>query len=402
MSDNEIKKILIVTNVGFPNGMAATNRLISHAKSFIFNNVKTKVLIMNKTEILGNVNNTNNHGIFEGVEYNYIFNKTVISKFIIVRAIEKYLKSIKLFYIILKSCNSNTAILYYSAYSLPALSIRLASLITRSVFVKEETEHPDIRILEKRNFIEKYFFRKLHYRLFDGILVITKQLLSYFKEVMKYSKPVILIPMIVDIDRFNNMPVKKIEINNIVFTGEIDEQKEGISTLIRAFAQAFKKYNNMTLNIYGKAKDKDKIKQYEELIDNLGVENNITINSYKKRDEVTKILLNADILIFPRPYSLQASFGFSTKLGEYLATGNPVIATDVGEVPNYLKYKENAFLCKPTEESLKKKILEIKENPKLAIEVGNRGRITAETFFNNKVESKKIIEFCLLLKNNLH
>ena len=57
-----------------------------------------------------------------------------------------------------------------------------------------------------------------------------------------------------------------------------------------------------------------------------------------------KYLCNAKLLALARPDSIQAQGGFPTKLGEYLATGRPVVVTKVGEIPDYLEDGVNAFL----------------------------------------------------------
>jgi len=97
-------------------------------------------------------------------------------------------------------------------------------------------------------------------------------------------------------------------------------------------------------------------------------------------------------LVLPRPDSLQAQHGFPTKLGEYLATGNPTLVTSVGEIPDYLTDNLNCYMAVPGNvESLKNKLLEIIENYQKAKKVGLQGRKTAEIYFNNIEQTKKII-----------
>ena len=48
-----------------------------------------------------------------------------------------------------------------------------------------------------------------------------------------------------------------------------------------------------------------------------------------------------------RPTNKQAEGGFPTKLGEYLATGNTVVVTNVGEIGEFLHDKVNAFVSDP-------------------------------------------------------
>ena len=108
---------------------------------------------------------------------------------------------------------------------------------------------------------------------------------------------------------------------------------------------------------------------------------------------MTLALCRARFFVFSRPPSLQAHFGFSTKLGEYLATGKPVIVSQVGEVSRYLIDGANALLCKSEPEEIAAKIIEIQENYDEALIIGQEGRNTSMLHFNNKVETKKIIDW---------
>ena len=51
--------------------------------------------------------------------------------------------------------------------------------------------------------------------------------------------------------------------------------------------------------------------------------------------------------LLARPNNKQAEGGFPTKLGEYLATGNTVVVTNVGEIGLFLEDKKNAFISEP-------------------------------------------------------
>ena len=52
-----------------------------------------------------------------------------------------------------------------------------------------------------------------------------------------------------------------------------------------------------------------------------------------------------------RPRSRQAEGGFPTKLGEYLATGRPVIVTAVGSIPLTIRHAVDAVLIPPNSPS---------------------------------------------------
>jgi len=95
-----------------------------------------------------------------------------------------------------------------------------------------------------------------------------------------------------------------------------------------------------------------------------------------------------------RPNNIQAENAFPTKLGEYLASSTPVVVTAVGEIPNYLKDGKSAFIAKPGDsENFANKIEEALSDYENALQVGINGRRVAETHFNNKIQTVKIIKF---------
>jgi glycosyltransferase involved in cell wall biosynthesis len=89
---------------------------------------------------------------------------------------------------------------------------------------------------------------------------------------------------------------------------------------------------------------------------------------------------------------LQNRAGFSTKLGEYLASGNPVVAAGVGDIPLYLKDRENAFVYKPEDYMAVEYIMEyILAHPIEASMIANNGKIVAAKHFNSILEAQKLI-----------
>ncbi len=206
--------------------------------------------------------------------------------------------------------------------------------------------------------------------------------------------------MTVELDRFdNNLKNNNDYLNYIVFTGCIDDKKEGVDILIKAFAEIVKKYNSYRLHLYGSTiyrdgstESEEILKNYYRLVEQLGISNFVDFKGRVNREVITNKILEAKMLVLPRPDSLQAKHGFSTKLGEYLATGNPTLVTSVGEIPDYLTDNLDCYMAVPGNvESLKNKILEIIEDYPKAKKVGSRGRKIAEIHFNNMNQTKKII-----------
>jgi glycosyltransferase involved in cell wall biosynthesis len=136
------------------------------------------------------------------------------------------------------------------------------------------------------------------------------------------------------------------------------------------------------------------------LIKTYNLENKVFWKGEFLRDQIPAILKNATLLSLPRPDSKQAQGGFPTKLGEYLATGNPVCATRVGEIPDYLTDNESVFFAEPgSVESFAEAMQRALKNSDEARRIGKNGREVAEKHFNKDIQSKKLYNF---LKEVLH
>ena len=111
------------------------------------------------------------------------------------------------------------------------------------------------------------------------------------------------------------------------------------------------------------------------------------------REQMPLMLKNAEALVLARPDNIQAKYGFPTKLGEYLLSGNPVVVTRVGDIPQFLKDGESAYVAEPGNvEEIALKIIEALTSHE-APKIGLRGAEVAMREFNSETESKKIIKF---------
>jgi glycosyltransferase involved in cell wall biosynthesis len=89
-----------------------------------------------------------------------------------------------------------------------------------------------------------------------------------------------------------------------------------------------------------------------------------------------------------------ADAGFPSKLTEYMATGIPVVVTSVGEIPAYLKHRENAFLAKPdSAEAFAKELEYVLDNYEYACHVAMNGKELTKTVFNYNYQAKRMIDF---------
>ena len=265
----------------------------------------------------------------------------------------------------------------------------------------EVNEFFDIHRFKKGRLIHKlegekranYFIRKGYYA-YDGIALMTKTLMKQFMEFPQPGPMLLHLPMTVDFGRFKGFRNTCIDFDKpyIAFIGVMDDQKEGINILIQAFAQVADEFPMCKLYLVGSWNYDTPA--HLRLISELKLNDRVFWKGEYPRDDIPSILVNACLLVLPRPNSKQAQGGFPTKLGEYLATGNPVCATRVGEIPNYLVDGESVFFAEPDSvKSLASSIRRALSNPKTAIHVGLNGRKVAEKFFNKDKQALALNDF---------
>jgi len=108
----------------------------------------------------------------------------------------------------------------------------------------------------------------------------------------------------------------------------------------------------------------------------------------------------ADVLVVPKRNEKANIAGFPQKLAEYLAVGRPVVATPVGDIPLYLRDRENALLCEANEPaSLATTLDEVIRERERFEAIGIEGRKVAETVFDLRVQGRRLEETLVALRH---
>ena len=240
----------------------------------------------------------------------------------------------------------------------------------------------------KKTYFENTFIKKL-----DGFVLMTKTLMNHFNTFSNHP-PLLHLPMTVDLERFHKQMAPPLEFKKpyIAFVGVMDDDKDGVNILIEAFYKIAKDYPKLKLYLIG-GWNYD-TPAHQELIKELELDDCVYWVGEYPRDTIPSIICNAKLLVLPRPDSKQAQGGFPTKLGEYLATGRPVCATTVGEIPEYLEDKKSVFFAKPgSVTSFVNSMSNALKNDEQANNVGEQGKKAAELYFNKKTQSKTLYNF---------
>ncbi len=139
------------------------------------------------------------------------------------------------------------------------------------------------------------------------------------------------------------IPLEKIIIGCV---GRLEKQK-GHKYLLQAFSQALKKQPKLFLIIIGTGSDKEKL---EELTNNLSIQDNVKFLG--RRTDVAEILQVIDIFVLPSLFE-----GMSNSLMEAMASGLPIIATNIAENGELIENGKTGILVPPKDSNALAKAL---------------------------------------------
>ena len=390
--------IYIVTGESFPKGMAATNRIISYGKGLIANKARVKVICLRayqypadyKGEIISK-------GFFENIPYVYSPGTCQRGKtFLKRRYLEFYglLNGLKILLHENKKQRIDAIIMHSNAISY-IIFFKLITTIFRIKYLQEKSELPFV--LKKKSILGKIyasFYINTVYRLFDGILVESEILNNYFKPKLKKNGKLLIVPATIDSEQILNESELKSKDEYIFYCGSISKsKKDGVDILIYSFKKVLNEFPKIKLFISGFG-SQEYIKFLNDIVNELNISENVQFLGKISRDKLVTYLKNAKILALAKETDKVQSGGLSSKVIEYLYTGNPVVLTDLKDITSHLHDKETVFFAKPDNiDSFADTLIYVLRNYETAKEVGIAGQKFALEYFDYKKHTKRIIKF---------
>jgi glycosyltransferase involved in cell wall biosynthesis len=183
---------------------------------------------------------------------------------------------------------------------------------------------------------------------------------------------IIQIPNGVDIEQFTpGREAEKIR-GRIIFVGTLDYRKN-VSLLITAIKMLKDAGILVTLDIIG---DGPEFLQLQKMTGSLDIADKI--NFLGAFSEIAPFLQRAHIFVLPSQFE-----GLPNVVLEAMACGLPVIATQVGGVPDIIQHRVNGLLIPPGDtDAICAAIRELFDNATLAEELGMRARQTVVAHFS--------------------
>ncbi|MBA3788861.1 glycosyltransferase family 4 protein [Patescibacteria group bacterium] len=184
----------------------------------------------------------------------------------------------------------------------------------------------------------------------------------------KYSAKTSTITPAVDVSIFSPMPEKRAKRPTILFVAGlgIAEQHKGLITLIEAVKALQSEMPNVHLVIVG---DGDMRNEYEHKVKELDLQKNVSFTGRLTGADLSEQYQRAHVFALP---SINESFGMT--IIEAMASGLPVVASNIGDIPSLVTDSQTGFLIPPGNVGLlKEKLLELLQNPELERTFGIAG-----------------------------
>jgi glycosyltransferase involved in cell wall biosynthesis len=280
------------------------------------------------------------------------------------------------------------------AHSPPPLSAYYAARASKRAnipFVYTHHCDPEIRSLLGRAVTWVYYRTLLTYTLrrASRIIVYTESYAATSVALWKY--PTALVPTGLDLSRFgpqsDGLWVRRrhgVETDKVVlFVGRLTAHK-GIQTIIEAAALTGP---GVKFLLVGPGEFPA---SWERRIRQLKVEDRIIVAGKVPESDLPAYYSACDLLVLPSVSRLEA---FGLVLVEAMASGKPVVASDLPGVRDVIKNEKTGLLCEPfNAKDLAARIAAIISDEKVGAGMGAAGRRLAEEKYSWDVIGKKIVQ----------
>ncbi len=262
-----------------------------------------------------------------------------------------------------------------------------------ALFIHEDCELPfPSGSSDARTRVRRWLYERVAFRWFDGCLAISAFLEDYCRSHLRPTGGVLTVPILIDVPAFQRAAGTPPVGDAIVYCGYSTHRD--VFALVDAFAVIADATPELRLRVIGGTLKPELLPDLHEHARRLAVDDRLELLGKVKRDELPPLLAAARILAMPRPDAPFSRAGLPTKLGEYLATGRPVVVSAVGDIPRYLSDGVDAYLVPPDDaRAFAERLRHVIGHEDEARRVASAGRETARARFDPAVHGTRMIGF---------
>lgn len=163
--------------------------------------------------------------------------------------------------------------------------------------------------------------------------------------------------------------------------------------ILQAFKIVSETYSDVRLNLvlFGTKDDWQKV--YDCVAD-LHIHEKVMILSQISNNELEHLYASSLGLLMPlNPDSMQDVARFSQKIAEYLASGRPIITSNVGEISYYFAQDKNVMIAEYSPQMYADRMMVLINNPQMAGEIGRNGYDVGMRHFDYRKNGEKLRRF---------
>ncbi len=390
------RRIVIAGGFGFPNGEGTTARVHAYAKGLIAAGCDVTVVCLRFTErSVPNARNRDVKGVYQGIPFVYSGGTPFRDAGFVRRRLRDVRSALHLASVVRPRGGQGPAdvILVFSSALWIGVSVA-ACRLAGSACVIEKSEYPFVYARDSiRTRVWAWAFTRTMYKLVDGVVVISTFLEQYFLARVRRGARVLRIPILVDVEEFDRAPDPATARKLLCYVGNLDHEGE-IDGFLDSFQEIASRFPDWSVRIIGGSADPRTLDKYRARVDTMGLAGRVEFTGSVERQALPRLLGEAGAFALPRASGLFSTAGFPTKLGEYLATGKPVVVTATGDIPRYLRDGVDAYLVPPDDKhAFAARLAEVFADPVKAREVGACGRETARREFDIVSQCRRLAAF---------
>jgi len=377
--------VFLVRSFGFPHGTASTNRVRLLGRALAEQGADVKVMCLRVSELPGDVRNTRARGAHDGIRFLYTTGTTTRSSSFFVRryretrgfvaGVRELLRLRRTGQLSAVCLNDHVSQWYPSVWLLRRL------LAARGIPVVVQLNELPRRIPRRPATLSRALS---HLDSVDGVIAISGWLSGWARdEARRIGKQVLIadVPIVVDARETPVAAPPERPPTEFVYSASWVYSADR-RFLLRAMARVWRSRPEASLTVLGTGPDELAELACAEGLADAVAEGRVTALGYVTRPQLLARLRGAAALLVPLHDDAVSQARFPTKMGEYLASGRPVVTAQVGDIGRYLYDGETAFVAQtPDEHAFAAKMLEVLADPVRATAVGRAGRRVAEERF---------------------
>lgn len=224
----------------------------------------------------------------------------------------------------------------------------------------------------------------------DGVWAVSEHLAGFWRDQGVAPARILVQPTVVREGSFE-LGGEQPNRHSAVYVGNLAHRE--IDYLFDIAEIVCRSIDDFRLTVYGDAHPSRRA-ELQAIVEDRRLADVICIELPVPPSEIPRVTAAAGVLLLPRASGEFSAAGFPNKIGEYLATGRPVLATRVGDIPRYLVDGQSAVLVDADDcSAFAAALVGLMTDPASADAIGAKGRDLAMSSWRSEVVASRVRDF---------